>query len=149
MIILSRTYKQTRPTSCGPSCLLMAINCLQEGLVDLTEEAEAKIHDEIGYKELDMYTMPAALCKYLLTRDFKIKYYFYNNADEHHDLIDSCFSADALIRATLAAYPHFELHTGNFSNSVIDQELGKDRLGFVPIKRLGDGGDLRPGEIQE
>ena len=133
MIILPKTYRQTNAKSCGPSCLLMAINYLDAGRIKLTEVQEKQLHKEIGHKNLQMYTMPGSMCEYLLKMGFEVNYFFYDNPVEHDTLIDACFGEDQKIRNKIAANPAFHFHFGNFAPDVIKSELIQDRPGFVPI----------------
>ncbi len=143
MIVLPETYKQTRPTSCGPSCLLMAINYLQEGLIALNEREETKIHDEIGHRDFFMYTMPSSICKYLLDRGFEVSYFYYNNVDEHDDLIDNCFAEDEKIRNIIEGHPRFHFHSGFFEIDTVKRELEQDRPGFAAIRFAGATGETQ------
>ncbi len=61
MIVLPENYRQTKPTSCGPSYLLMTVNYLNDGSIALKEQEETRIHDEIGHRDLFMYTMPSSM----------------------------------------------------------------------------------------
>lgn len=143
MIVLPETYRQTRPTSCGPSCLLMAINYLQEGLIALNEREEIKIHDEIGHRDLFMYTMPSSMCRYLLDQGFEVNYFYYNNVDEHDDLIDICFAEDERIRTAIEDHPRFHYYSGFFKIDTVKRELEQDRPGFTPIRYTNASGEVQ------
>ncbi len=143
MIVLPETYRQTRPTSCGPSCLLMAINYLQEGLIALNEREEIKIHDEIGHRDLFMYTMPSSMCRYLLDQGFEVNYFYYNNVDEHDDLIDICFAEDERIRTAIEDHPRFHYYSGFFKIDTVKRELEQDRPGFAPIRYTNASGEVQ------
>lgn len=143
MIVLTETYKQTRPASCGPSCLLMAINYLQEGLIALNEQEETKIHDEIGHRDLFMYTMPSSMCRYLLDRGFEVNYFYYNNVDEHDDLMNICFAEDEKIRNAIEGHPRFHYYSGFFKINIVKRELEQDRPGFAPIRYTNASGEVQ------
>ena len=136
MTKIIKTYKQTRENSCGPSCILMAMHYLKPGSFPITQSKEHQIHDKIGSHDLNGNTMPSAICKYLLSQELKVKYYFHRK-DGSNMFLDTFLHRDESMRNDIQSI----FHEGDFTLKTIKHELSVGKLVFAPIN-LGNEQNL-------
>ncbi|MBD3259543.1 hypothetical protein GF371_02820 [Candidatus Woesearchaeota archaeon] len=125
-----KTYKQTRKDSCGPSAMLMAVEYLRPGTIPMTPEEEHRIHDQIGMKGKERYTLPCSICKFLVGLDFKMKFFEYK-PELKHRLMRQLMALDARIRRTITN--NFQYIAGDFTTDNIAEELDQNRAVMVAV----------------
>ncbi|MBW2987509.1 hypothetical protein KY336_03065 [Candidatus Woesearchaeota archaeon] len=125
-----KPYKQTRPDSCGPSAMMMAVEYIRPGTIPLTQEEEHRIHDQIGMKGDKRYTLPCSICNFLVGLDFNVKFFEYRPKLKHR-LMRQLMALDARVRKTITK--NFEYIPGEFTTDTIAKELDEKRAVMVAV----------------